>query len=223
MGKILNILFAVGLVGSALAGCNNTGCVDNQSSIPLAGFYSYETLGAISLSNISVGGVDAPNDSLLLDHESVAEVYLPFRSLQDETVFFIRYEDTGEPDPEDPENPENPENPGDSGEENPGGDGNEGAGDDGTGTEPSAVATGRAVSRAVPAMADTLRFKYERIPYFVSEDCGAMYRYKVLEFEATHYMIDSIALLDSVITNVNRRTIQIYFRTQQPDNPQPES
>lgn len=213
MGKILNILFAAGLVGSALAGCNNTGCVDNQSSIPLAGFYSYETLGAISLTNISVGGVDAPNDSLLLDHESVAEVYLPFRSLQDETVFFIRYEDTGEPDPEDPENP------GDSGEENPGGNDSEGAGDGETGTEPSAVATGR----AVPAMADTLKFKYERIPYFVSEDCGAMYRYKVLEFEATHYMIDSIALLDSVITNVNRRTIQIYFRTQQPDNPQPES
>lgn len=217
MGKILNILFAVGLVGSALAGCNNTGCVDNQSSIPLAGFYSYETLGTISLSNISVGGVDAPDDSLLLDHESVAEVYLPFRSLLDETAFFIRYEDTGEPDPEDPEDP------GDSGEENPGGNDSEGAGDGETGTEPSAVATHRAVSRAVPAIADTLKFKYERIPYFVSEDCGAMYRYKVLEFETTHYMIDSIALLDSVITNVNRRTIQIYFRTQQPDNPQPES
>lgn len=214
MGKILNILFAIGLVGSGLAGCNTTGCVDNQSSIPLAGFYSYETLGAISLSNISVGGVDAPNDSLLLDHESAAEVYLPFRSLQDETVFFIRYDDTAEPDPDEPDDPSNPDNPG---EETPG----EGEGGSESGT-PQEVA-GHSVSRAAPAIADTLKFKYERIPYFVSEDCGAMYRYRVIEFESTHYMIDSIALVDSVITNVDRQTIQLYFRTQQPDNPEPES
>lgn len=214
MGKILNILFAIGLVGSVIVGCNTTGCVDNQSSIPLAGFYSYETLGAISLSNISVGGVDAPNDSLLLDHESVAEVYLPFRSLQDETVFFIRYEDTAEPDPEDPDNPDNP------GEETPGEEDGEGEGGSDSGVPQEVV--GHAVSRAVPAIADTLTFKYERIPYFVSEDCGAMYRYRVVEFESTHYMIDSIALVDSVITNVNRQTIQIYFRTQQADNPESE-
>jgi len=218
MGKILNILFAIGLVGSSLVGCNTTGCVDNQSSIPLAGFYSYETLGAISLSNISVGGVDAPNDSLLLDHESAAEVYLPFRSLQDETVFFIRYDDTGEPDSDDPDNPDNPDNPG---EETPGvGDGE---GEGGSETEMPQEVVRHTVSRAVPAIADTLTFKYERIPYFVSEDCGAMYRYRVVEFKSTHYMIDSIALADSVITNVNRQTIQIYFRTQQPDNPEPES
>ena len=212
MGKILKLLFA-GIAAVIMHGCNTTGCVDNQSSIPLAGFYSYETLGAISLSNISVGGVDAPNDSLLLDHATAPEVYLPFRSLHEETRFFIRYEDTGEPDPDpdegdNPDNPENPDNPDDP--DNPE-EGEEG------GDEPSLAAM-----RAVPAVGDTLSFKYERIPYFASEDCGAMYRYRVVEMTYTRNMIDSVAMVDSMITNVNRRTIEIYFRTQT-DTPEPES
>ena len=76
--------------------------------------------------------------------------------------------------------------------------------------------------RAVPAVEDTLSFKYERIPYFASEDCGAMYRYRVVEMTYTRNMIDSVAMVDSMITNVNRRTIEIYFRTQT-DTPEPES
>ncbi|MCM1504105.1 MAG: DUF6452 family protein [Muribaculum sp.] len=198
MGKVLGILLSVGMAVVAVS-CNTTGCVDNKSSIPLAGFYSYETLGSISLSNISVGGIGAPNDSLLLDHASASTVYLPFRSLYEETAFFIRYEDTGESDEPDTNEPED-EDPGDASE-----------------------SVAETVSRAVPAIADTLRFKYERIPYFASEDCGAMYRYRVIEFSATHYMIDSIALVDSLMTNVDRQTIQIYFRTQTSDDVDSES
>lgn len=193
MGKVLVIL-SMAAVAAMIGGCNTTGCVDNKSSIPLAGFYSYETLGAISLSNISVGGVGAPGDSLLLDHTSAAEVYLPFRSLHEETVFFIRYEDTGESDEPDPDSPD----------------------EGGDSSDPAESAP----SRAVPAVEDTLTFRYERIPYFASEDCGAMFRYRVTEFNATRHFIDSIALVDSMITNADRQTIQIYFRTQQPDNPQ---
>lgn len=205
MGKIL-IISALGALGAVVSGCNTSGCVDNQSSIPLAAFYSYETLDAISLNNISVGGVDAPNDSLLIDHGQASEVYLPFRSLHEETAFFIRYEDTGESDDPGDENPDD-ENQGDEPTE----------GSDTETPEPENTAP-----KAIPAVEDTLRFKYERIPYFVSDDCGAMFRYKVVEFTATRNMIDSIALLDSVITNVDRRTIAIYFKTSKPDNPQPE-
>ncbi len=214
MGKVLSILLSAGMA-VAIAGCNTTGCVDNKSSIPLAGFYSYETLGAISLSNISVGGIGAPNDSLLLDNTSASEVYLPFRSLYEETAFFIRYEDTGVYD--DPDEDES----GEDDSEDP--EGGEGEADENVSADSSPRR--RVVSRAVivPAIADTLTFKYERIPYFASEDCGAMYRYKVTEFTATRYMIDSIALVDSVMTNVDRQTIQIYFRTQTSDDTDTES
>lgn len=92
MGKILNIL-AVAAAVMMLQSCNSVGCTDNKSSIPLVGFYSYEELTAITVNNVSIGGVDAPNDSLLVEKESVDKVYLPFRADAGQSSFFIRYED----------------------------------------------------------------------------------------------------------------------------------
>lgn len=78
---------------AVLQSCNSVGCTDNKSSIPLAGFYSYEELTAITVSNVSIGGVGAPDDSLLVNKESVSQVYLPFRADTGQSRFFIRYED----------------------------------------------------------------------------------------------------------------------------------
>jgi hypothetical protein len=111
---------------------------------------------------LSIGGVDAPNDSLILDNTSASEVYLPFRAGYDTTQFYFHYNLTGIDD---------------------------------------------------TAYNDTLSFTYNRLPYFASSDCGAMYRYEITEFTTTHHLIDSIALVDSCITNVDRETIKIFFRT----------
>lgn len=76
---------------SLLSGCNTTGCTDNRSSLPLAGFYSLESDEAIIIDSISIGGVGAPNDSLLLDCERAGAVYLPLRQTAVTASFFIAY------------------------------------------------------------------------------------------------------------------------------------
>lgn len=64
-----------------------------------------------------------------------------------------------------------------------------------------------------PELYDTLTFDYDAIPFFASEECGAMYHYKVTRFTYTRHLIDSVAMTDSLITNVDRETIKIFFRT----------
>ena len=64
-----------------------------------------------------------------------------------------------------------------------------------------------------PEIYDTITFDYDAIPYFASEECGAMYHYKVTRFDYTRHIIDSVAMTDSLITNIDRETIQIFFRT----------
>lgn len=44
-------------------GCNSSGCMENQSSIPLAGFYSAGTEERVVIDSIKVYGLGAPGDS----------------------------------------------------------------------------------------------------------------------------------------------------------------
>lgn len=149
-----------------MAACNETGCLDNRSSIPYAGFYSYETRQAITIDSVEIGGVGAPNDSLLMNADDrYSNLYFPFRFEHDNTSFFIRY-----------------------------------------------------VSKELnfPWLVDTIAFSYTSIPMFVSEECGAMYQYRVENMRYTRHIIDSVALTDSLITNLDIERIKIFFRTQQP-------
>lgn len=66
---------------------------------------------------------------------------------------------------------------------------------------------------------DIITFNYQSEPYFVSEECGAMYFYRITDYSYTTNVIDSVAVTDSLITNVESKRIQIYFRTQEPDDP----
>lgn len=143
--------------------CNVAGCYDNQNSIPLAKFYSYQTKNAISVDSISLGGVGAPADSLLLDNASaVSQVYMPLRSTQSSTSYFIHYNQ-------------------------------------------EALSDTR--------LNDTITFHYTSIPYFESAECGAMFRYKISSYDYTRHLIDSVGLLDSLITGADVERIRIYFRT----------
>ncbi|MDO4511165.1 MAG: DUF6452 family protein [Bacteroidales bacterium] len=72
-----------------LSACSGDGCTDNSSSIPLAGFF--KSGKAVSLSDISLRGLGAPGDSLLLKQQTVTEVYLPLRPKASNCQFEIDY------------------------------------------------------------------------------------------------------------------------------------
>ncbi len=93
MGKVLSRITAVCAVAlCVVSACNTSGCLENQSSILLAGFYSMDTKNAIVLSSVAIGGVGAPDDSLLLSpNSSAARLYLPFRSDYSSVAYFISY------------------------------------------------------------------------------------------------------------------------------------
>lgn len=74
-------------------------------------------------------------------------------------------------------------------------------------------------------VADTLVFEYESIPFFASEECGAMYYYRIQHYRYTRHVIDSVAVRnDSLITNADIPSIAIYFApaAQEPE-PDPEA
>lgn len=66
-----------------------------------------------------------------------------------------------------------------------------------------------------PRLNDTLTFHYTARPFFASEECGAMYVYEVHGFEFTRHVIDSVVVADTMITNVDRERIRVYFRVAQ--------
>lgn len=63
-----------------------------------------------------------------------------------------------------------------------------------------------------PVFNDTITFTYDSEPYFASEECGAMYRYRIRRVVYTRHLIDSVAVSDSVITNVERERMKVFFR-----------
>lgn len=96
MGRLLTFIAAGILTGSALTGCNTSGCTDLQSSIPLAGFYSSASQQAISVNNLEIYGVGAPGDSILYSGgTALREVYLPLRSDFASTSFCFHYTQEG--------------------------------------------------------------------------------------------------------------------------------
>lgn len=64
-------------------------------------------------------------------------------------------------------------------------------------------------------VADRLEIDYETIPWFESEACGAMYRYRITSLTHTALLLDSVAIIptDSVINNIAAQNMRLYFRT----------
>ncbi|MCC8070628.1 MAG: DUF6452 family protein [Bacteroidales bacterium] len=154
------------------AGCNTSGCLENQNSIPLAGFYSSSTLTAISIDSVAIGGVGAPRDSLLsTGATAISQLYLPFRATDSSTSYFFRYISQG---------------------------------------------------LNYDFLVDTITFTYDTHLYFASEECGAMYRYYITEMTHTTHLIDSVAITDSLVTNLDVERIKIFFRTANPDEEEEE-
>lgn len=91
--KIILYMLCVVLAATA---CNTSGCLDNQSAIPLAGFYSSSTEKSISLSTLEISGVGVPADSVLVPSgKAVSTVYLPMRPLDTVTAWCLHYTQEG--------------------------------------------------------------------------------------------------------------------------------
>lgn len=166
MRLIIPIFAALSALATILAGCNTVGCTENRSSIPLAVFYASGTDRQLAIDSVAIGGVDAPDDSLLVKPQrGTTQFYMPLRSQTDNTSFFISYRWEGMPE----------------------------------------------------RYNDTLKFEYTSMPYFASEECGAMYRYRIDRLEYTTHLLDSVVILDSLVTNAEIPTIRLYYTTGQED------
>lgn len=65
-----------------------------------------------------------------------------------------------------------------------------------------------------PEYNDTISFAYTSAPYFASEECGAMLTYTITQMSYTRHLIESVEIVDSLITNTDIERIKIYFRTE---------
>ena len=68
----------------------------------------------------------------------------------------------------------------------------------------------------LPELNDTITFRYDVQPYFASSECGAMYSYRIRSCTFTRHLIDNVVIADSMITNIERERIMVYFRTATP-------
>lgn len=162
-------LYIIVLAAVITAACSSSGCLDNGSALPLAGFYSSETAKAISVDSVEISGIGAPDDSVLLKSQNgVKQVYLPFNPAERSVRWCLSY---------------------------------------------------RQKHLDFPEYNDTIAFSYDPITYFASEDCGAMYIYRITSVSHTSHLIDSITLVDSLITNVEFERIKIFFRTGSEEEP----
>lgn len=88
MNRTLLYIVLTLLAAAALPACDDNGCYDNGSAIPLAKFIaSGTTSAAIIVSPVTVAGIGAPGDSLLLDSVEVSETYLPLRATTETTAW----------------------------------------------------------------------------------------------------------------------------------------
>lgn len=73
----------------AVTACGDGSCYDNGNSLPLVRFYMSGS-GSVTVSGLSMRGVDAPGDSLLINNESLSETYLPLRATKSSTQWIIQ-------------------------------------------------------------------------------------------------------------------------------------
>lgn len=77
----------------------------------------------------------------------------------------------------------------------------------------TATSTSFFIRPAEATVADTITLGYTSEPYFASEECGAMYRYRLRSVEHTRHRIDSVGVLDSLINNVDMQKMRIFIIT----------
>ena len=69
--------------------CSNENCMGNSSGIPLAAFYNGTQTATIT--NLTVYGIGAPNDSAIIRKTSTSKVYLPLRITSTSCQYVLDY------------------------------------------------------------------------------------------------------------------------------------
>ena len=87
MTRVTNIAALLFVLMLALVACNNDSCYENGSSLPLTTFHVGSKQQSIP--GLSIMGIGAPVDSLLLNNKSVDEVYLPLRANASQTRYAL--------------------------------------------------------------------------------------------------------------------------------------
>lgn len=162
---IVPLAATVCLIGG---GCASEGCLENQSALPLAEFYSYETEAKFSIDSLEIKGLDSPGDTVLVGagQKNVSKVYLPMRPTKQTVTWQLIY---------------------------------------------------RAKALEELGLMDEITIDYSSEPYFASEACGAFYNYRIISLRHTSVLLDSIHITDSLITNIDRVSFKLYFRTGEPE------
>lgn len=92
---IMLLFAATALIAANFACGNDDGCEGNQSSLPLAGFYSSQTKSTISIDSLTIYGIGMPGDTTIVDTAAVSQTYLPFNIADTVSRFVFRYDQSG--------------------------------------------------------------------------------------------------------------------------------
>lgn len=84
------LIVAVGLI-AVLAACGDDTCYDQRSALPMARFYYKGGTTAVAVSGLTVGGIGAAGDSLIVDSTTVSEFYMPLAPRESECQYFLRF------------------------------------------------------------------------------------------------------------------------------------
>ena len=88
------IALAACAVTMAVPSCNDN-CMGNSSGIPLAAFYEGDK--SVSVLNLTVYGIGAPNDSAIIRNTAATQVYLPLRISVPSCQYVLDYNIEDEP------------------------------------------------------------------------------------------------------------------------------
>lgn len=91
MKKILHFISAIIIVAIGISSCSNGECFDNQSTLPLAGFYSMQTKKSIQVDSLTIYGVGVKGDSILLDNGQATTLYMPLPLSANSTSYVFHY------------------------------------------------------------------------------------------------------------------------------------
>lgn len=81
----------VAAMAALATACTDNSCPDNGSALPLMRFYTSGTTTQRTITNLTIKGIDAPGDSLLINKQSVNEVFLPLRANANNTQWVLDY------------------------------------------------------------------------------------------------------------------------------------
>ena len=91
--KILPLALGIVVAAAMLHSCAGDGCTSGTSSVPIVGFYSSSTQKAIAVDSLTVYGIGAPGDSLLVNcGRNLSKLELPLRTSVGNVQFVLHYD-----------------------------------------------------------------------------------------------------------------------------------